>query len=397
MISRPRSALVLAVLASACSGLQLGSRDRWEQGVPASAVHANVARPQWRQHLAVLTDLDARSRDRSVPAVDPVRGTLIVGGLDAAVHALRLDDGGEVWRFQALGAVEGAAVLEGRTVYVGSNDGGLYALDADTGRMRWRFGSNAEIVHAPVVTAETVYVVNADDTVFALDRATGTARWRYHREPPGGITASGHAGVLVARGCVYSAFADGRVVCIDPAEGTARWERDTSVDDEQVEGANESHRTIDVDTTPLLLDDTLYVASHTAGLYALDPEGGGVRWRVESLRAIHGLSTDGRDLFAVSATRGLMRVDPADGTVMWSRALGSSALGRPTAVRGMLLVPSADHSLWVLRATDGEVLQGLGPDGVNAEPVVWGRWLFFKTTRGTANAWRFVEAEPQAS
>jgi len=390
-----RRVLVLGTLALGCSGLGLGSRDRWEMGVPAPTLHADLVAPQWRQPLAVLTDLDARSRDRSVPVVDARRGTLIVGGLDNAVHALRIDDGGELWRFQALGPVEGTAVLEGRTVYVGSDDGGLYALDADTGRMRWRFSTNAEVIHAPVVTGNTVYVVNADDTVYGVDRTTGQAQWRYHRDPPGGITASGHAGLLLARGCLYTAFADGRVVCIDPAEGTMRWERDTSVDDEQVEGANESHRTIDVDTTPVLLDDTLFVASHTAGLYALDPSGGGVRWRVESLRAIHGLSTDGRDLFAVSATQGLLRVDPADGSVLWSQALGSSGLGRPTTMGPWLLVPSADHSLWVVRASDGEVLQGLGADGVGAEPVTWGRWLFFKTVRGTVNAWRFRQEPAQ--
>ncbi len=391
-----RWALSLGLVAAlGCTGLQLGSRDRWEQGVPAPTHHTAVVTPQWRQSLAVLTDLDPRSRDRAVPVVDPLRGTLIVGGLDNAVHALRVDDGAEVWRFQALGPVEGAAVLEGRTVYVGADDGGLYALDADNGRMRWRFGTNAEIVHAPVVTGSTVYVVNADDTVYGVDRSSGQALWRYHRDPPGGITASGHAGLLLAQGCLYTGFADGRVVCLDPGEGTLRWERDTSADDEQVEGANESHRTIDVDTTPVLLDDTLFAASHTAGLYALDPAGGGVRWRVESLRAIHALSTDGRDLFAVSATLGLLRIDPADGSILWSRALGSTSLGRPTMAGPWLLVPSGDHSLWVLRATDGEVVQGVGPDGVGAEPLVWGRWLFFKTVRGTVNAWRFQEPPAQ--
>ncbi|MFO0653407.1 MAG: PQQ-binding-like beta-propeller repeat protein [Polyangiales bacterium] len=104
---------------------------------------------------------------------------------------------------------------------------------------------------------------------------------RHGREPlalppraPDGITGGGHAGLLFDGTRIYTGFSDGRAVAIDPADGTPIWERDTGVDSEAADGANEAHRTIDVDDA-VLVDGNLFVASYTAGLYALDPAGGG--------------------------------------------------------------------------------------------------------------------------
>ncbi|MBL8602887.1 MAG: PQQ-binding-like beta-propeller repeat protein [Myxococcales bacterium] len=372
-----------------CAGLSLGSRDRVEMGVEGPYRPRRLASLRWRLPLATLTDLDARSRDRAVPVIDASTARVIVGGMDGAVHAIRLSDHGEVWRFQALGSVEGEMVQVGRELYFGADDGALYSVSADTGQMRWRVATNAEVVRAPVVTERTVYFVNGEDTVLAVDRANGEGRWRVHRDPPGGITSSGHSGLVLHGRCLYAGFSDGRVQCLDPEDGSVRWERDTSTDDEQVEGANEAHRTIDVDTTPVLLGDTLYAASITAGLYALDPESGNVRWRAESVRDVYALSTDGRDLFAASATRGLSRIDPTDGHTLWARSFGGGAIGQPTPWGPLLIVPVSDQSMWLLRASDGEVLEGLGAEGTNAAPAIFGRWMFFVSVRGTLNAWFF--------
>ncbi len=395
-MSRPLVAVALLLAASSggCSSVSLGSRTRWESsGVEPPHVRA-LAELRWRLPLVTLTDLDARSRSRARPAYDPARGVLYVGGLDRGVHAIRARDGAVLWRFQTLGPVEGTPTLDRGTLYIGSTDGALYALDARTGQMRWRFATVAEIIHAPVVTGDSVYCVNADDTVFAVDRATGESRWRYHREPPGGITGGGHAGLLYDGHRLYTGFSDGRAVALHPSDGTPAWERDTSADSEAAEGANEAHRTIDVDTTPVLVDGNLFVASYTAGLYALDPEGGGVRWRVERLLNVSSLADDGRYVYATSASLGLVKVSAADGEVAWMRDLGSRAMQQPVARGGRLYVPSADASLWVLRTDDGEAITGLGPEGVSAAPLVTDSHVFFETNRGVVYAWRFFTNDP---
>jgi outer membrane protein assembly factor BamB len=314
---------------------------------------------------------------------------LYVGGLDRALHALRARDGLELWRFQTLGAVEGAPVVSGGVVYFGSDDGALYAVEAASGALRWRAATTAEVLRAPEVTADAVYFVNADDTVFAADRVRGTIRWRYRRPQPGGITGSGHAGLLRDGERVVTGFSDGAVVALDARDGAVRWEHDTSADVENVEEARESHRLIDVDSTPVLLGDTLYVASYTAGLYALDRETGSVRFRADALPGISGLATDGRDLYAAAGSR-LLRVDPTDGTVRWSRELPSHGLVEPMLHGPLVLAPTSDGALWFLRARDGEALLGLGRDGYGSAPLIVGRRMYTVSNGAVVVAWRLL-------
>ncbi len=380
------AASLLAGAQPGCARLQLGTRAHSEMNENAAAWSPDLVEYRWSAPLVGQMELETNPRNRAVPLVDRAHGVVYVGGLDRGLHALRADDGVSIWRFQTLGVVEGTPVLRDGTLYFGSDDGALYAIDAATGAQRWRFATTAEVVRAPVVTADTVYVVNGDDSVFALDRARGTQRWRYHREPPGGITASGHAGLLFARNRLYSGFSDGVVVALDPADGSALWERDTSSDAEEGE-VNEAHRVIDVDTTPLLLDGTLFIASQSQGLYALDPEGGGVRWRLDWLTSATSIDTDGRHLFATSSTLGLLEIDPSDGTVGWARDFNAGGLQVASVGDGMLLVSSASQALWVVRARDGEALQGVARGGVSGLAVRSGAWIYFATSMGVIEAY----------
>ena len=394
LVVNPKPLLVTVLAAAAigslgCAGLGLGNRDRADLNEIAPPLRHNLAHFQWRTPLVASTDLESHPRNRVTPVVDGERGLIYVGGLDHGIHALRADDGLAIWRFQTLGAVEGSMVLDRGELFVGCNDGALYVLDALTGAQHWRFATNAEVVRAPIVTADTVFLVNADDTVFAVNRGTGEQRWRYHREPPGGITASGHAGLLFERGKLFCGFSDGTVVAIDPGDGTASWERDTAADAEESD-ATEAHRVIDVDTTPVLLDGSLFVASQSTGLYSLDPDGGGVRWRLDWMTAVSSLATDGRHLYATSSTLGLLKVDPADGSVLWARDYGAGAMQVMDAGNGLLMVPSASQALWLVRARDGEVLEGVGRGGVTGMPVRVGSWFFFGTNLGALQAYRLT-------
>ncbi len=350
----------------------------------------SVAVLRWRHALTAADDLDSRPRFRGTPAYDARRDVIYAGSFDHGLYAIRGTDSAELWRFQTLGAVEGTPVVANDTVYFGSDDGALYAIDARTGHQRWRVGTVAEVIRPPILFGGSVYFVNSDDTVFAVQQADGALRWRYRRQPPGGITVSGHAGLLHLGNHIVTGFSDGNIVAIDAADGTPTWERDTSADNEQHEGANEGHRAIDVDTTPVMLDGTLYAASYSAGLYALNPEGGGVRWREEGLVNISSIDTDGRYLYGCSATLGLLKLDPTDGRVIWDRDLGSRALEELSFAGPFLFVPTGDQALWIVRASDGEPMEGLLRDGESASALVTGQRLLFSTNAGVLYAYGLV-------
>ncbi len=389
---RARALLAIAVVASAastdCGGNQGLARGGFDEPSPPIG-RAGIVRIDWHRRIADWTTIAYRPATRGGPAFDPVRHVVYVGSNDNGLYSLRSVDASVLWRFETLGRVDSTPVIDRDLVIFGSADGAVYALDAVTGRMRWRFATSAEVVHAPIVFNDTVYFVNANDIVMAISRADGTQRWRYRRTAPGGITLSGHAGLLRVAGRIYTGFSDGNVVALDAGDGSVAWEQDTSSDLENIEARNEAHEAIDVDTTPVVIGDIVYVASFTAGVYALDAVSGTRRWRRDDVLRVAGLGTDGHHLFAASATSGLVKLDPYDGTVLWARGLGGTVQGVVAVPGGILAVPMSERGMWFLRSTDGEPVDGLRPgSGFGSLPTVSGQQVFATSNGGEVYAMR---------
>ncbi len=388
-----RLASIGAVCLGATSGCGLFTRrgtsvyaEHIEPGYGADRV--GLVRMDWRRRVADWTTIDYRPVFHGAPAYDPDRRLVFVGSVDNAMYALRVGDASIVWRFETFGRVDSTPVVAGDLVIFGSADGAIYALDTQRGTLRWRFATAAPVVHAPIVTDNSVIFANANDTVVSVNRTDGSVRWRYRRNAPGGITLSGHAGLIRVENRVYTGFSDGNVAALDLADGSVAWEQDTSSDLENLEERNEAHEAIDVDTTPVVVGDTIYVASFTAGVYALDATSGTRRWRRDDVLQVAALGTDGRHVFAASALSGLVKLDPYDGTVVWARDLGSTAMVDVAAIGdGYMAVAMADRGLSFVRSSDGEPVDGLRPgSGFGAVPAVSGRHLFAASSGGVVYA-----------
>lgn len=360
---------------------------------------AGVLELRWRRRTADLWALDWRPTFHGSPAVDPGRRIVYAGSVDGGLYAMGAEDGALAWRFETLGRVDSTPVVDRDLVLFGSDDGALYAIDADRGTLRWRFPTPAEVTHAPVVIGDSVYFVNANDSVYAVRRADGVSRWRYRRNPVGGISLSGHAGLTRVGNRLYTGFSDGTVTCLDANDGSVLWEQDTSNDLENIEERNEAHEAIDVDTTPVVIGDTVFVASFTAGLYALDPVGGGRRWRLENVVGVAALGADGRYLYAASSSLGLLKIDPYDGSIQWARDLGSRGIAGVVPVGGgMIAVPTTDRALWIVRGSDGEPIDGVAPGrGFGAAPTLAGDRLFAESSGGVLYAFRVLAPEPTST
>jgi outer membrane protein assembly factor BamB len=274
---------------------------------------------------------DAGAQIESKPAVDPATGELYFPTVDGTVHALTVS-GASKWRTKLIGAV--------RT--------------------------------QPVITAEALYVVAENDTITALARDDGRILWTYAKEPVEEITIAGHAGMLLEGGRLFAAFTDGAVAAINPADGRLFWEIETSIDVELRPG--NVPQFLDVDTTPVLRQGTLYVASFTAGLYALDSTSGTVKWRDSDFTGVTGLATAGRMLVISSARRGLSLMDLRTREVQWEKAPERGAPTPPIVTEtGTVIYGETRGSLLALSLADGrEIARAEGGAGFSATPAALG-------------------------
>lgn len=350
------AALVLT-LTGCGSGFLGGGSVGWLDGTgDRTPVSGRAVQVRWRQQMTPDYEGAYIPVERSMPALDPRHDRIYVGSSAGDLWAMTAA-GRRIYSFDAGGGIVAGPTLdtERDELYVGTEDGVLHMLTASTGVLRWRAEIAGAISQPPVLTDDAAYVVTDGDVVTAVARESGEALWRYRRDAPEGFYVSDHAGLTLAGERLLTAFTSGVVVALDPSDGSLLWERDTSVELEP--GADGAPRFSDVDTTPLVVGETVYVASFAGGLYALELESGSVRWRDEELTGIIGMEPAGERLMVLSSgDLGVVCIDRVDREVLWRRRIPRGSPSEPIVAQDLVLVGESQGGFVTLALQSGREL-----------------------------------------
>ena len=310
MIERARLAWVLSVAAALAAGCGASGAPKTNADNFGWVERSNAyARPgeggfnvRWSKQLTDRMEARFLPVELSAAGFDLKRQRVYIGTTEGNFFGFRTD-GRRRFFYDAGAQVESQPAVDPKSgvVYFASVDGFVHALSPE-GDLRWKTKLIGAIRTQPVLTDDALYLVSEADVITALAKNDGRILWTYDREPVDEITIAGHAGLLIEQGRLYAAFTDGAVAAIDPADGRSHWEIETALDVDRRPG--DVPQFLDVDTTPVMLRGTLYVASFTAGLYALDPVNGSVEWRDSAFKGVTGLAAAGRMLVVASAQRG---------------------------------------------------------------------------------------------
>lgn len=351
-----RLAVIVSLLGvTGCAMIGGGSGNWLTGGRDRATVAGRAVQLRWRQQITPDYQGAYIPVERAGAALDPARDRLYVGSSSGQLWAMSAV-GSRVYSYDAGGAILAAPALDSQRdeVYVATEDGVLHMLTASSGVLRWRAELGAAVSQAPMLIADAVYVVTDNDIVIALSRETGDPLWRVRRNAPEGFHISHHAGLTLAGDRLLAAFTGGSVIALDPRDGSLLWERDTSTDLEQGDG---TPRFVDVDTTPVVMGDTVYVASFAGGLYALDLRSGTVRYRDEELTGIIGIAPAGDRLLVLSsADHGIICLDRVDRTVVWRKTIPRGAPTEPVIAQDLVLVGESQGGFLTLALQSGQEL-----------------------------------------
>ncbi len=226
-------------------------------------------------------------------------GTVFIGSWDSYFYALDAATGKEQWRFKTgedadihnqVGIQSSAAVVDG-VVYFGCRDSNFYAVDAKTGQKKWAFSNQGSwVIGSPAVVDGVVYFSTSDSGLFhALDAKTGS--------PVFSLSFQGwpmFSSPAVAGNMVYLGSHSGRLIAIDRTarkqawtfqtddsqqkgphytkpDGTPNYEAAFSSDfyDDVIVGVDRMLHIGVILSSPVVVDQVLYVGSNDGNLYAL--------------------------------------------------------------------------------------------------------------------------------
>jgi len=236
---------------------------------------------------------------------------------DSHLRAFAAMTGQLLWKYEVAGDVDtpmGTPVVESGVVYVGGSDEHLRALDAKTGQLLWQFEAEGSICE-PVVANDMAYVGSDGGSLWAFGARTGERLWTFTAGDGEDHDWWPHEPELVVvEGSLYvTLWGDSRLRALNALTGEVLWETDPWGQ-----------------TTPVVIDKTVYTGSKIGRLQAYDAANGrplwefqgeetdlelrvvvdgGVyaTWRSGGLRVFDAQLPDGTD-YAERATSALMRV-----------------------------------------------------------------------------------------
>jgi len=302
------------------------------------------------------TEIVAEGTVGTAPTV--VDGTAYVsdgGYLENRIHAIDVTTGEILWN-REYGNRRTATPNEYEdTLYFGNFEQELYAVETDGGTEQWTRERLVRLTPMPAVDNRGVYVSFYDPLypggVLAFDRLTGAPLWQFREAPvrtgtPRDDTAKRPTGsstdsvarfgqetpqfqpaVALDEDTVYFASTTGTLFAVDKAEGTERWAIETGSA---------------IFDSPVVTPERVYFADREGTVFGVDTEAGTINWERREPALVEGLSAGpytagaGETLYVVGGET-LLALDATTGDVRWQMTV-QRAFGQPVLAAGRLFL-----------------------------------------------------------
>jgi outer membrane protein assembly factor BamB len=307
-------------------------RERWRFDA-GSPIHSS---PAGHGNLIYFGD-----RSNDFYAVHRSDGRLVWGVTTGEDHAWEW--GNEGWDY-----FTSSPLVADSLVIVGSGDGTVYAFDATSGAERWRVKTDGRVRSSPAVADGVVYVGSADGHLYAIGLEMGGLLWRFETEGASNVSADFgfdrktiQSSPAVVDGTVYFGSRDGGTYAVDASSGRLRWHYD--------------HTTPWVISSPAISNGSLFSGT-SDGLYvhSLDLETGEENWRFETgNRVFSSPAISGDVMYVGTHSRRLLALETASGSLSWEMRFGGAVMSSPVLHDDHIYVGSDDGAVYSIRLAAG--------------------------------------------
>jgi outer membrane protein assembly factor BamB len=254
----------------------------------------------------------------------------------------------KVWRFTQRPLLEFPPIYVGGKLYAVNNNANAFALDAETGKVLWERRIGKLNASSPAYSKHRLYIVNLEPGhIVKLDARTGRVIWK--RSLPGRAESS----PLVIDDTVYFGCEDGNLYAIGTVTGKVRWAT-------QLGGP--------IKSAPAYYGGRLYVGDYGGYMNAVDAKSGKLVWQSGSLGPGFGASGQFYSTPAVAYGRvydgnndgRVYSFDISDGALAWSYSTGGYVYSGPAVANTRhtpptVFIGSFDGNVYAIGAKDGNL------------------------------------------
>jgi outer membrane protein assembly factor BamB len=252
-----------------------------------------------------------------------------------------------LWHFTERPLLEFPPIYAGGKLYFVNNSGTAFTLDANTGKVLWERRIGRLNASSPAYYKHRLYIVNlVPGHIVKLDARTGKVIWK--RLLPGRAESS----PLVIDGTVYFGCENDQLFALSTRNGHVRWATTLGGP---------------VKSAPAYHHGVLYVGDYGGYMNAVEAKSGKLKWQSGSLG--QGFGTGGEfystpavafgRVYAGNNDTRVYSFDEKDGTLAWSYSTGGYVYSGPVVASTRhtgptVYIGSFDGNVYALNAKSGE-------------------------------------------
>jgi outer membrane protein assembly factor BamB len=247
--------LLFVFLVSACSQLK--------PYIPKAEIpKAPKFSPVW------IKDLDPSYESGNLPIAlqSPLihEGIVYIGHNSGSMQAFELENGKPVWSEFDGSTYHAAPISYKDQVIYGTVQGRVISRQYTTGKIKYSVDLGASVETKGVVHEGRIFFQLRNHQVFCLDVETGKILWGYKRSISYLTTLQRASVPVVYKDRVLVGLADGTLVALSVDEGVLLFESKLST----------ASKFVDVDNSPFILNDKVYIGAVGGPLNLIDPNTG---------------------------------------------------------------------------------------------------------------------------
>lgn len=271
------------------------------------------------------------------------------------------------------------AVYGEQQLYLGNSAGELLAFSAANGAEKWKIKLSDQMLAEAAYAKGIVIVKTADGAISAFSSKNGQALWQYKAVQPE-LLLQGQGAPIVTGNKVLLGLSTGELLALNLQSGEFYWDQQLA----DPQGFSEIERMVDVNTTPVVDDTCVYVATYQGNIVALNLQSGEILWQ-HPFSSYSGLTVDKKYLFATDSNGVLWAFNKRTGSIIWKQSLlRGYMLTSPTLFKDDIFVADNSGFLTVFSIDTGEPLarMNVGKKPVYVPPFIIDQHIFILSSDG---------------
>lgn len=274
------------------------------------------------------------------------------------------------------------------TVIVSDYLGKLIAIERLTGKILWQTKISSNVLSPALISGNRVIALSNNGFINGLSLQTGEIIWQFATNVPTLSLRGSASPILLNEQTTLVATADGRIHALNLNSGVLQWSRRISMSVR----ANDVGGLADIDATPVLVDNILYISTFGGQLVALDVTNNQVLF-IKEMASLKSVNVDKSQVYGTTLDGSVIALDRFTGRINWeSNSLKYRGLSNAISTDNTVIVGDKLGFLHIFDKYSGKIIDRKETKGdinkLTLQPLNQTARLIVQSQQGNFGLWQ---------